>query len=132
MVIRRKSFFWRLLTLVLLTSTCSIAHAGIRGDLVQITPFELTAFRNFPSLYRNWLSAEALFSGSSHMATAATVQYPFWGGVSLISRREAPFLSIAACLGKAHEDGSMTPSTRTLPELLGIGVLGFIQCNPVS
>jgi len=50
MVIRRKSFFWGLLALVLLTNTCSIARAGIRGDLIQITPFELTAFRNFPAL----------------------------------------------------------------------------------
>ena len=42
--------------------------------------------------YGNSLTSWAVFSDGSHTGTAATVQYPSWGGVSPISRREAPFL----------------------------------------
>jgi hypothetical protein len=41
-------------------------------------------------LYGNRLTLRAAFSGSSHTGTGAPVQHPFWGGVSSISRREAP------------------------------------------
>ena len=57
--------------------------------------------RTLAFLYGNPISANTLFSSGSHTGTAATVQYPFWGGVSFIQpARSAVFRSVIAAVRK--------------------------------